>query len=71
MKRLFESRKVHGSAAAIPAPNGKKIFTNAPFIQCEQILVDKNSRQYLETIIVSKKNIENGSAKNTHKKYTK
>ena len=55
MKRLFESRKVHGSAAAIPAPNGKKVFTNAPFIQCEQILLDKNSRQYLETIIVSQK----------------
>ena len=44
MKRLFESRKVHSSTAAIPAPNTKIIFTKAPFIQYEQILLDKNFR---------------------------
>ena len=44
MKRLFESRKVHGSTAAIPAPNTKIIFTKAPFIHYEQILLDKNFR---------------------------
>ena len=31
------------------------IFTKAPFIQYEQILLNKNFRQYLETKIVSKK----------------
>ena len=55
MKKLFESRKVLGTGTAIPAPNVKVIFTKAPFIQYEQILLDKNFRQYLETIMVSKK----------------
>ena len=50
MKRLFESRKVHGSTAVILAPSAKIIFTRAPFIQYKQILLDKNFRQYLETI---------------------
>ena len=61
MKRLFESRKVHGSTAAIPAPNAKIIFTKAPFIQYEQILLDKNFRQYLETIMASKKILRMGA----------
>ena len=30
------------------------IFTKAPFLQYEQFLLDKNFRQYLETIVVSK-----------------
>ena len=55
MKKLFESRKVLATETAIPAPNVKVIFTKAPFIQYEQILLDKNFRQYLETIMVSKK----------------
>ena len=55
MKKLFESRKVLATGTAIPAPNVKVIFTKAPFIQYEQILLDKNFRQYLETIMVSKK----------------
>ena len=54
MKRLFESRKVHSSTAVIPAPNAK-IFTRAPFIKYKQILLEKDFRQYLETIMVSKK----------------
>ena len=33
----------------------KNKFTKAPFIQYEQLLLDKNFRQYLETIVVSKK----------------
>ena len=61
MKRLFESRKVHGSTVAIPAPNAKIKFTKAPFIQYEQILLDKNFRQYLETIMASKKILRMGA----------
>ena len=55
MKRLFESRKVLTSTATIPSPDAKIIFTNSPFIQYDQLLLDKNFRQYLETIMVSKK----------------
>ena len=39
----------------VGAPGGKTIFTKALFIQYEQILLDKNFRQYLEMIMVSKK----------------
>ena len=53
-KKLFEPRKVLAAGTAIPAPDAKIIFTKAPFIQYEQILLDKNFRQYLETIMVSK-----------------
>ena len=55
MDKLFESRKVLAANAAIPEVDAEIIFTRAPFIQCEQILLDKNFRQHLETIIVSKK----------------
>ena len=53
MKKLLESRKVQASGIAILDP--KIIFTKAPFIHYEQILLDKNLRQCLETIMVSKK----------------
>ena len=52
MKRLFESRKVLAAGTAITAPDAKVIFTKALFIQYEQILLDKNFRQYLKTIMV-------------------
>ena len=55
MKRLFESRKVLATGTAIPVPDSKTIFTKTPYIQYEQILLDKNFGQYLETIMVSKK----------------
>ena len=55
MKRLFESRKVLATGTAIPVPDAKTIFTKTPYIQYEQILLDKNFGQYLETIMVSKK----------------
>ena len=45
MKRLFESRKVLTSTAAVPALDAKIIFTKVPFIQYEQILPNKNFRQ--------------------------
>ena len=64
-KKLFESRKVQASRTAISAPDAKIIFTKAPFIQYEQILLDENSRQYLKTIMVFKKNPKNRNPKNT------
>ena len=63
MKRLSESRKVLASGSALPMPDVKIIFTKAPYIQYEQILLDKNFRQYLETIMVSKKIIRMGTQK--------
>ena len=54
MKKLFESRKVLASGTAIPAPGAKIMFTEAPFIQYDQILLDKNFRRYLETIVSKK-----------------
>ena len=43
------------SETAILAPDAKIIFTKAPFVQYEQILLDKNFRQYLETIMGAQK----------------
>ena len=56
MTRLFESRKVlAASTTTAPAPDAEILFARAPFIQHEQILLDKNFRQHLETIMVSTK----------------
>ena len=63
MKRLFESRKVLATGTAIPVPDAKTIFTKTPYIQYEQILLDKNFGQYLETIMVSKKILRKRSQK--------
>ena len=64
MKNLFESKKVYTSGATTPSsPDAKIIFMKAPFIQYEQILLDKNFRQYLETIMVSKKILRMGVQK--------
>ena len=68
MDKLFEYRKVLASGAAIPEVDAEILFTRAPFVQYEQILLDKNFRQHLETIMVSKKNIKDGSSKNTDTK---
>ena len=54
MERLFESRKPLADNAKIPAVDAEIIFTKPPFIQYEQILIDTNFRQHLETIMVSK-----------------
>ena len=48
--------------------NAKIIFTKALFIQYEQILLDKNFRQYIETIMVSRKILGMGGSKNTDTK---
>ena len=57
---MFESKK---KVTAIGAPDAKIIFTKAPFIQYEQFLLDKTFRQYLETIIISKKILRMGVQK--------
>ena len=44
MKKLFKSRKVLAARAAIPLSYAKIIFTKAPFVQYQQILLDKNFR---------------------------
>ena len=61
MKKLFVSKKVVAAGTAISAPDVQIIFKKAPCIQYEQILLDKNFRQYLETIMVSKKILRMGT----------
>ena len=63
MEKLLESRKVLAANAAIPKVDAEIIFTKAPYIQYEQILLDKNFRQHLETILVSKKILRMGAQK--------
>ena len=63
MEKLFEFRKALAANAAIPEVDAKIIFTRAQFIQYEQILLDKNFRQHLETIMVSKKILRMGAQK--------
>ena len=59
--KLFESRKPLAANAAIPDPDADIIFMKAPYVQYEQILLDKNFRQHLETIMVSKKILRMGA----------
>ena len=63
MDKLFKSRKVLAANAAFPEVDVEIIFTRAPFVQYEQILLDKNFRQHLETIMVSKKILRMGAQK--------
>ena len=63
MNKLFESRKLLTAGTAIPKADAQIIFTKVPFIQYEQILLDKNFRQHLETIMVSKKILRMGAQK--------
>ena len=70
MKRLFESQKRLATGTAMLKPDVKIIFTKAPFIQYEQILLGKNFRQYLETMMASKKFLRMGTQKTPlQKKY--
>ena len=71
MKRLFESRNFLTLGAALTTPKSKIIFTKAPYIQYEQILLVKNFRQYLETIIISKKILRMGAQKTSIQKICK
>ena len=59
-------KKVLASTATVPVPDAKTIFAKAPFIQYEQILLDKNFRQYLGTVMVSKNILRMGTQKNTN-----
>ena len=68
MKRLFESKEVLAANSALPSPDAKIIFTKAPFIQYEQLLLDKKFRQYLKTIMVSTKVLRMGAQKTTIQK---
>ena len=68
MEKLFESRKVLAANAAISEVDAEIIFTRAQFVQYEQILLDKNFRQHLETIMVSKKILRMGAQRNTDTK---
>ena len=63
MEKLFESRKALAANTIIPEVEAQIIFTTAPFVQYEQILLDKNFRQHLETIMVSKKILRMGAQK--------
>ena len=68
MERLFESRKALATNAKIPSVDAEIIFTRASFIQYEQILLDKDFRQHLETIMVSKKILRIGAQKTAIRK---
>ena len=62
LKKLFESKKVLAATAGLPSPDAKIVFTKAPFMPSyEQLLLDKNVRQYLETIMISKKILHMGA----------
>ena len=63
MEKLFESKKVLAATAEIPSADAQIIFTKAPFIQYEQMPLDKNFRQHLETIMVSEKILRMGAQK--------
>ena len=62
-KNYSNQKKVLAAGSAILAPDVQIIFTKALCIQYEQILLDKNFRQYLETIMVSKKVLRMGTQK--------
>ena len=51
-KKLFEPKK---KVAVMGVPDAQIVFARAPFIQYLQILLTKNLRQYLETIMLSSK----------------
>ena len=55
MNKIFEPKKLLAAGVAVPNADAQVIFIKAPFLQYKQMLLDKNFRQYLETIMVSKK----------------
>ena len=66
VKKLFQLKK---KVIAIGVPDAKITFTKPSFLQYEQFLLDKNFRQYLETIMVSKKMLKMCVQKNTYPKH--
>ena len=71
MKCLFESRKLLAANSALPSADVEIIFIKAPFTQYQQLLLDKNFRQYLEAIMVSKKTLRMGMQKTLLQKHRK
>ena len=53
---------------AIGAPDAQIVFVRAPYLQYEQILLTKNFRQYLETIMLSSKVLRMGIQKTPYQK---
>ena len=60
MKKLFHSKK---KVTAIGVPDAEIISTKSPFVQYEQFLPDKNFRQYIDTIMISKNILRKGTQK--------
>ena len=54
--------------AVIGVPDAQIVFARAPFIQYLQILLTKNFRQYLETIMLSSKVLHMGIQKTPYQK---
>ena len=65
MKQLFEPKK---KVNAIDAPDAQIAFVRVPYLQYEQILLTKNFRQYLETIMLSSKVLRMGIQKTPYQK---
>ena len=65
MKQVFESKK---NVNAIGAPDAQIVFVRVPYLQYEQILLTKNFRQYLETIMLSSKVLRIGIQKTPYQK---
>ena len=65
MKQFFESKKM---VTAIGAPDAQIFFVRVPYLQYEQILLTKNFRQYLETIMLSSKVLRMGMQKTPYQK---
>ena len=53
---------------AIDAPDAQIVFVRVPYLQYEQILVTKNFRQYLDTIMLSSRVLRTGIQKNPYQK---
>ena len=58
----------YGSVINPGMPDAQIIFLKAPFIQYEQILLSKNFKQYLETIMLSSKVLRMGIQKTPYQK---
>ena len=54
--------------AAIGVPDAKIVFIKGSFVQYVQFLLDKNFRQYIETIMILKKILRMGVQKTTLQK---
>ena len=60
MRKLFHSKK---KVTTIGVPDAEIISTKSPFMQYEQFLPDKNFRQYINTIMISKNILKIGTQK--------